>query len=47
MVEVAPKKYIFHKIDELLDNVKQGWLYVEFKDELFSEKEIANLWKRF
>jgi len=43
MVEIAPKKYIFHTIDELLDNVKQGWLYVEFKDELFSEKEIANM----
>jgi len=43
LVEIAPKKYIFDTIDELLGNVKQGWLYREFKDELFSEKEMANM----
>ena len=44
MTEIAPQRYIFDTIDELLENVKQGWLYAEFKDELFGdEKDLTNM----
>jgi len=42
MTEIAPKKYIFDSIDELLENVKQGWLYEEFKD-IFDEEDLKDM----